>query len=186
MSAAAKYDNGTLPDGWRVVRPGDVADVAFSGVDKKTVAGEVPVELCNYTGVFYNCWIRNGTEFMAATASHVECQRWASRQGDVLFTKDSETPEEIGIPSYVAVDLPNVLCGYHLGLARPSPDAVSGAFLARALASQSSAREFGRIANGVTRFGLTLDATKNLPIFLPPLPEQRAIAAVLDSIDAAI
>ena len=71
-------------------------------------------------------------------------------QGDV--TKDSETPDEIGIPSYVADDLPNVLCGYHLGLARPSPAAVNGAFLG---ASRASGQELGWIANGVTRFGLT-------------------------------
>ena len=41
-------------DGWQWVRLGDVAEVSFSGVDKKSVEGEVPVELCNYTDVFYN------------------------------------------------------------------------------------------------------------------------------------
>ena len=122
---------GTIPKGWRLVRLGDVADVAFSGVDKKTVAGEVPVRLCNYTDVFYNRHIQEGLEFMAATATPMECGRWALRQGDVLFTKDSETPDEIGIPAYVAEDLPNVLCGYHLGLARPSPDEVTGSFVGR-------------------------------------------------------
>ena len=174
------------PDGWNVVRLGDVAEVTFSSVDKKTVEGEIPVRLCNYTDVFYNRQVCIDMPFMEATASPTECQRWALREGDVLFTKDSETVDEIGVPAYVASDMPDVLCGYHLGLARPIDTSLDGAFLARALASQTAAREFSRIANGITRFGLTLGATRALKLLLPPLSEQRAIAAVLDSIDEAI
>ena len=175
-----------MPRGWRLVRLGDVADVAFSGVDKRTIEGEFPVKLCNYTDVFYNRRIQASMDFMPATATQSELRRWALKQGDVLFTKDSETADEIGIPAFVADDLADVLCGYHLGLARPSQATVNGSFLARTLASRTSAQEFGRIANGVTRFGLTLDATRNLAILLPPLTEQQAIAAVLDTIDDAI
>ena len=186
VAARPMTNNQPVPDGWRRVRLGDVAEVAFSGVDKRTVEGELPVQLCNYTDVFYNRRIVAGMDLMNATATPSEQGKWALRKGDVLFTKDSETPDEIGIPSYVADDMPGALCGYHLGLARPRRDAADGAFLAAALASMESRRQFARIANGVTRFGLTLEATKALPILLPPLPEQRAIAAVLDSIDHAI
>ena len=175
-----------VPASWEVVRLGNVAEVAFSSVDKKTVDGEIPVELCNYTDVFYNRRIRPGMEFMTATASPVECRRWALRKGDVLFTKDSETPDEIGIPAYVTVDMPKVLCGYHLGLARPRAELADGAYLAELLRSPRTAGQFTRIANGVTRFGLTLGATSSLKILLPPLPEQRAIAAILDAIDDTI
>ena len=113
-----------IPDGWRLARLGEVADVSFSSVDKKTADGEVPVELCNYTDVFYNRRIRVGMNLMTATATPVERDTWSLKKGDVLFTKDSETPDEIGVPSYVSDDMPNVLCGYHLGLARPFSDLV--------------------------------------------------------------
>ncbi len=179
-------EKNAIPDGWQRARLGDVADVAFSGVDKRTVDGELPVQLCNYTDVFYNRRISLGMDLMGATATHSEKDKWTLRKGDVLFTKDSESPDEIGIPAVVVDDMPGVLCGYHLGLARPRKDIVDGAFLAEALTSEEARRQFARISNGVTRFGLTLDATKALPILLPPLPQQRAIAAVLDSIDDAI
>ena len=122
---------GTIPEGWWLVRLGDVAQVAFSGVDKRTIEGEVSVKLCNYTDVFYNRRIQASMDFMSATATQSELKRWALKQGDVLFTKDSETADEIGIPAFVATDLPNVLCGYHLGLARPSQATVNGSFLAK-------------------------------------------------------
>ena len=91
-----------IPDGWRLVRLGDVADVSFSSVDKKIVDGELPVELCNYTDVFYNRRIRAGMKLMNATATPAERDTWSLKKGDVSFTKDSETPDEIGVPSYVS------------------------------------------------------------------------------------
>lgn len=179
-------DLSTPPKGWRVVQLGDVAEITFSGVDKKKVDGEIPIQLCNYTDVFYNRRIQPGMDFMEATATPRECKRWGLRRSDVLFTKDSETPDEIGVSAYVTEDMPNVLCGYHLGMARPRTDVLDGQFLAEALGSQGSRREFARIANGITRFGLTLNSTRSLPILLPPLSEQRTIAIVLVAIDEAI
>ena len=177
---------GTIPADWETSQLGDLAEIAFSGVDKKTVAGEDPVSLCNYTDVFYNRRIRPEMAFTSATAMPIERERWNLQKGDVLFTKDSETPDEIGIPAYVTDTMPEVLCGYHLGLARPKPDLADGAFLSEAMASPMMSKQFARIANGVTRFGLTLNATNSLQLPLPSLPEQQAIAAILESVDESI
>ena len=83
-------------------------------------------------------------------------------------------------------DLPGVLCGYHLGRARPLPGRVDGAFLAASLHTSRARQHFARIANGVTRFGLTLGATRGFPVPLPPMSEQRRIATVLESVDRTI
>lgn len=173
------------PDGWHLVCLGDVADISFSTVDKKVIDGEIHIKLCNYTDVFYNSLITPDMEFMAATATPVECSRYSLKEGDVLFTKDSEDPNEIGIPALVVEDMPNVLCGYHLALARPKVDMIAASFMAKVLLSFAIRKQFARIANGVTRFGLTLEATRSLLIPLPSITEQYAIAAVLDSIDEA-
>ena len=176
----------SIPNGWWAAHLGDVAEVMFSSVDKRIVDGETPVKLCNYTDVFNNRRIHLGMTFMAASAKPVECVRWELKKGDVLFTKDSETPDEIGIPAFVTEDMPGVLCGYHLARARPNEELVNGAFLAELIRSPRVSNAFARVSNGVTRFGLTLGAANTLPILLPPLAEQCAIAAVLQSIDGAI
>ncbi len=137
------WDIECMPDGWEMVRLGDVAEVNFSSVDKKTVPGEIPVELYNYRDVFYNRRIRQGLRFMKATATSIERERWSLREGDVLFTKDSETPKEIGIPAYIATDMFHVLCGYHLGLARPQPTLVGISTLQRVNTPVCSNSEWG-------------------------------------------
>ena len=136
--------------------------------------------------VYRNRRIFPSADFMAATATSMEIRRWSLKRDDVLFTKDSESPTDIGVPSHVTENMPDVLCGYHLGRARPNPRFLEGDFLAHALASYAVAKEFSRIANGITRFGLTLPGVRSLPLAVPPLPEQRTIATVLNSIDETI
>src|SRR4051812_31824421 len=96
-----------------------IATVRISNVDKKSIEGDTPVRLCNYTDVYYRDRITRNSEFMRATATPDQRTTFALRRGDVLLTKDSETADDIGVSSYVADDLPDVLCGYHLALIRP-------------------------------------------------------------------
>ena len=60
---------GQVPEHWEVKRLKRICDVFPSNVDKKCHEDETPVLLCNYTDVYYNEFITNGMDFMAATAS---------------------------------------------------------------------------------------------------------------------
>jgi type I restriction enzyme, S subunit len=120
----------SLPEDWHRTRIDNVADVLFSNVDKHTIDEEEPVRLCNYIDVYKNDRITQKLEFMEASAEKREIQKFQVQRGDVLSTKDSETPDDIAISALVDEDLPGVLCGYHLALMRPRSKNLSGPYLA--------------------------------------------------------
>lgn len=175
-----------LPKNWSVMRLDAVTDVLFSNVDKHTREGETPVRLCNYVDVYKNERITGEIEFMAASAEAREIATFQIRRGDVLATKDSETPDDIAIPSLVADDLPGVLCGYHLAMLRPRSKRLNGAYLAWVHASKQFRAQYESVAVGVTRFGLPQHTFRSARIPLPPLSEQVRIADFLDQSCAGV
>jgi type I restriction enzyme S subunit len=156
-----------------------LAEVRVSNVDKKSYEDQLPVLLCNYTDVYYNRQIVAGMEFMAATATSDQIARFGLRSGDVLVTKDSETADDIAIPSLVSKDMPGVVCGYHLAIIRPGRR-LDGRYLYWHLASPVARQYFDALATGVTRVGIRAEHIENLVINVPPLTVQAAIAEALD------
>lgn len=170
-----------------ITRPlSELADIRVSNVDKKTVAGEKPVRLCNYMDAYSNDYIRSDTAFMEATASPAEIARFAVTLGDVVLTKDSETPDDIGIPAVVTDQIENLVCGYHLALLKTKQELVDPVFLCKQLATPRAANYFGKRATGSTRYGLANRTLANFPVPFPALATQRAISRVLQTIDTAI
>ncbi len=171
---------GDIPAHWDVSLAKHIADVRFSGVDKHSNDHEIPVCLCNYTDVYRNERITAEMDLMQATATSAEIARLTLSSGDVIITKDSETPEDIAVPAWAPRDLPGVVCAYHLGLLRPEPKIMHGEFLFRAIGSARIAEQFHVLATGVTRFALSKHDVKNAVIPVPPLDEQELICRWID------
>jgi type I restriction enzyme S subunit len=176
----------TPPKGWSWASIGEVAKLSFSSVDKKSVEGENAVRLCNYMDVFYNRRIREGMPFMVSTASDSDIKKFTLNKGDVVLTKDSETPEEIAFAAVIDEQIDNLVCGYHLAVLRPDRTKVAGEYLMSAINFHPNHHQFVRLANGATRFGLGIDSLNNGLLPLPPLAEQRKIAEILRTWDEAI
>ena len=171
---------------WTNVALADIADIRFSNVDKKTIHGEVPVRLCNYMDVYGNDYITANLQFMEASATHAEIERFRVECGDVIVTKDSETPDDIGIPAVVVDEIANLVCGYHLALIKPHREKIDSIYLAKQLSSKPIAARFAQLANGSTRYGLSSSAIASTTVPLAPRAQQCRIAEILSTLDDAI
>lgn len=171
---------------WPTSKLRALADIRVSNVDKRSYASERPVKLCNYMDVYANDYVTAALEFMEATASPSEIGRFALHAGDVIITKDSETPDDIGVPAVIVEEIDALVCGYHLALIRPKVGALHPIYLAKHLASSPAVRHFAANATGSTRYGLAIGAIERIDIPVPPQAEQAKIADVLSTADRAI
>ena len=170
----------TLPESWEARPLRTASDYMVSNVDKITADNEIPVRLCNYSDVYHNEIINLGADFMRATATADEIEKFRLEVGDVLITKDSESWNDIGVPALVKETASDLVCGYHLALLRPRGTQLAGAFLFRCLQAHPIRLQLELAANGVTRFGLSKSAIGGIVLPIPPLSQQRTIADYLD------
>ena len=169
-----------LPDRWKAKPLRSLASYAVSNVNKSVLRDEIPVRLCNYTDVYHNEFIDLGLDFMRATASEHEIEKFGLSVGDIIITKDSETWDDIGVPALVRETADDLVCGYHLAILRPDREIIDGAFLFRCLQAKSVRLQLELSAKGVTRFGLPKSEIGAMTLPVPPLSRQRAIADHLD------
>ena len=171
---------GDIPDGWEVKRLKYVSNSRVSNVDKKN-EDEIVVRLCNYMDVYKNEFINEDIKFMVATATSDQISNFQLKQEDVIITKDSETPDDIGVPAFVKLEnTENIVCGYHLAISTPNKKVLIGEYLFRLFQSKFFRSYFEVNCNGVTRFGLDTYSVFNANILLPSLSEQRTIIDFLN------
>lgn len=183
MSELKKY----LLEGWTTDQLENLVDIRVSNVDKKSIGNEPSVRLCNYMDVYSNEYITSNIQFMKATAAKIQISKFIVKKGDVMITKDSETPDDIGIAAVSLEDFEDVVCGYHLALFKPYKEIIGGEFLAKQLGQYEVNRHFANKANGSTRYGLTLDVIKSAIIPFPvSVGKQREIAHILTACDTVI
>ena len=174
-SAKPSPDDHTLPDGWQRVRLGDVAEVVMGQSPPGEVVVDWQGEALDVDGLpFIQGNAEFGTKYPAPLKWCLQPYKVAI-PGDVLISVRAP----VGETNRVANQM-----GIGRGLAAIRFDKESQPFGWQVLNHSKSA--LSRVTQGSTFAAIGGGELRNLPILLPPLPEQRAIAAVLDSIDDAI
>ena len=168
---------------------GEVAKFEISNIDKKTKEGEAIVSLCNFTDIYYNWAVTESMSdaFMIASASESQIEKLKIQKGQVAMTKDSETRDDIGIPCYIADDFQNTVLGYHCALITPNPLMLDGRYLNAFLNSKLAKKYFSNNAVGSgMRYSLSVDAIKNISLYLPDIKIQKIIGELFSNIDRKI
>ena len=164
-----------IPEGWRLVRVGDVAEVVMG----QSPPGELVNDWDGTDGQTSGLpFIQGNAEFGANFPNPV---KWCTQplkvgvSGDILISVRAPVGE---------TNRADRKLGIGRGLAAVRFNKRYQAFGWHILNHAKEALE--RVTQGSTFQAIGGGELRNLPVLLPPLPEQRAIAAVLDSIDDAI
>lgn len=182
-----KDDDGNNFAEWEERRLGSIGSIKTSSVDKKTNENQESVKLLNYMDVYRRDHIFANDTFQKITAKDSQVISSDLKKGDVLFTPSSETPVDIGHSAVVREDLPNTVFSYHLIRFRPKKNVILPDFSAYAFKSFVFYKKLWRLAQGATRFTLSIEAFKNVSVMMPSsLDEQQKIADFLTSIDNLI
>jgi len=169
---------GEIPEHWDIKKLKYIAIANPSNIDKRSKDNEKSILLCNYIDVYKNEFISSKLDFMKATANEDQIRKFILEKGDVIATKDSETPDDIAIPTLVIENLDNVVCGYHLTHIKTTN--IDGKYLFRYFQTKYLKSYFEVSANGVTRYGLGVDKFNSALILNPSKSEQTIIIEYLD------
>ncbi|MGI9180705.1 MAG: restriction endonuclease subunit S [Longimicrobiaceae bacterium] len=170
---------GEIPDHWEVTRVKNTASKIGSG---KTPSGgaevyvSAGVMLLRSQNVHFGGLRLDEVAFIEPKTD-AEMSGSRVRDGDVLL---NITGASIGRCCVAHLDERSANVNQHVCIIRPKPDGFDPAFLAAMLASHAGQTQIFTTENGISRDALNFGQIGDLALALPPLHEQRAIAAFLD------
>ena len=170
--------NGGIPEGWRPVRLGDVAQFQQGGTPPKAHTeywdGDIPfVTGADLRGTYIGRG--NARSFLTQAGLYSGATAICEKGALLLATRT-----RVGL-----VGIAGELMGASQDITLLAPTEVADpSYLRRILINNAGLLQ--QRSRGTTIQGVSREDVDSLPILLPPLPEQRAVTAVLDSIDDAI
>ena len=175
------YENGAIPDGWRQVRLGDICSPPEYGASAPARAYNLGLpRYVRITDITDDGRLRADDP---RSADPDQVKGYELDPGDLLFARSGATVGKTYM--YRAEDGPCVFAGYLIRF-RPKPKRVYPNFLKWCTRSSFYQTWVASMLRAGAQPNINANEYSSFSVILPPLPEQRAIAAVLDSIDDAI
>jgi type I restriction enzyme, S subunit len=172
------------PGDWRIVRLRYLGKCQ-NGISQSAEYFGSGDPFVNYTDVYKNEALPSTVSGLARSTD-TDKQTYSVEEGDVFFTRTSETIEEIGLSSTCLKTIENAIFSGFLIRFRPHKNVLFKGYSRYFFRSHIPRVHFVREMNLVTRASLSQELLKSLPVCLPDLTEQAAIAAYLDEVTTQI
>jgi type I restriction enzyme, S subunit len=140
----------------------------------------------SFKDVFYNYFLPDDLSQLVRSTEK-EQEKCSVRRGDVFLTRTSETMEDLGMSCVARKDYPGATFNGFSKRLRPSTDLpVHPEYVGYYLRTPQFRNEMLAFSTMSTRASLNNEMIGRLQITLPPLPEQKAIAHILGTLDDKI
>ncbi len=174
---------GAVPQHWEVKRLKHVTSFVTSGsrgwAEYYSDEGSIFLRIGNLTRDSVNLDLSDIQRVTPPDTS--EGKRTLVQKNDVLVSITAD----IGSVAVVDADIGEAYVNQHLALTRPTSE-VNPKWLGYCLFADSGKQQFIVSMNGGTKLGLGLDDVNNVSLLFPPLDEQAAIVAFIESETAQI
>ncbi|MCF5909936.1 restriction endonuclease subunit S [Aeromonas veronii] len=169
---------GQVPEHW-IVKPLRHLGYCQNGINIGAEAFGSGYPFVSYGDAYKNRVLpETGSGLVQSTPE--DRKRYSLLAGDVLFTRTSETIEEIGFASVCLKTIENASFAGFLIRFRPNSNDLDANYSKYYFSNQLLRAFFIKEMNLITRASLSQDLLKTMPVVLPPRTEQKAIAEVLD------
>lgn len=167
-----------IPEHWEVKRLKDLGTLQ-NGISKGKEYFGIGFPFLSYSNVYNNKVLIEEIDGLA-NSSKGEQKLYSALEGDVFFTRTSETINEIGISATTLQTIRNATFSGFLIRLRPKHNLIIKNYSNFFFKAHINRLFLSREINIVTRASLSQSVLNNLPILLPPKTEQIAIAAFLE------
>ena len=170
---------GQIPAKWVLGKLRNVGDTQ-NGISKSSEFFGKGFPFVSYSDVYKNYSLPFAVSGLVESTPE-EQERYSVKEGDIFFTRTSETIEEVGFSCVCEKDIPNATFAGFLIRVRPFSDKLHTPYAKYYFRSSHLRFYLVKEMNLVTRASLGQSLLKSMPVLLPPLEEQKEIADYLDA-----
>ena len=170
---------GQIPAKWVLGKLRNVGDTQ-NGISKSSEFFGKGFPFVSYSDVYKNYSLPFAVSGLVESTPE-EQARYSVKEGDIFFTRTSETIEEVGFSCVCEKDIPNATFAGFLIRVRPFSDKLYTPYAKYYFRSSHLRFYLVKEMNLVTRASLGQSLLKSMPVLLPPLEEQKEVADYLDA-----